>query len=219
MVLRGVKFSDIHTGNDWGLILNDKTLNPPEVKTVYVAVDGKDGSLDLSESLAGEIRYDNRTLKFTLLLTDGSYIERENLITEINAYIHGKKHKIILDDDLDHYMLGRCSVTNVSNDNAYGSITIECNCEPWRYAVNETIRITTVTEGAKVEVAYPNLGGKTVNPEITVEGDITLTIGDSRTALSDGTYKLTNFLLKTGTTVITVEGSGTLTVKYREGVL
>lgn len=218
-MLRGVKFGDYHTAMDWGLILNNVSLNPPEPKTVYVSVDGRDGDLDLSEALTGEIKYGNRVASFTFLLTEGSYLDRENLITEIMRIVHGKKLQIILDDDTGYYLYGRCSVKSVNNDKSYGSVVVECNCEPWRYAILETIRVVTVDVGLKSEIACMNNGAKTVIPEITITGGITITFGESTATLADGTYKLTNLLLKPGATVITVEGSGTMTMKYREAIL
>ena len=48
--MRGVKFGENHTAEDWGLILNAKTINPPTPKYIKVAVDGRDGDLNLSRT-------------------------------------------------------------------------------------------------------------------------------------------------------------------------
>ena len=181
MVLRGVKFGDYHTANNWGLILNSKTISPPRPKTTYVSIQGRDGDLDQSEALTGEIKYENRTLKFTFLLTEGTYLDRENLISEILTVVHGKKLNIILDDDPSVYFVGRCIVTDRNNNKAYGSIAIEVNCDPFRLKleeVEETIALTSV----ETSVALSNNGNKTVSPIFTVTDTATDTMSSPTAA-------------------------------------
>lgn len=218
MVLRGVKFGNYHTATDWGLILNSKTISPPKPKTTYVSIQGRDGDLDQSEALTGEIKYENRTLKFTFLLTEGSYTDRENLISEILTVVHGKKLNIILDDDTSVFFVGRCTVTEQSNNNAYGSIVIEANCEPFKLKLldtNETIALTSLAKN----VVLTNNGAKTVSPTFTVTDTATIVLGTSSVTLDAGTHRVSNYVLKHGTTTIQVKGSGTLTVTFKEGYL
>lgn len=215
--MRGLKFGVYHTAEDWDLILNEKSLTPPEPKTTYISIEGRDGDLDISEALSGEIKYNNRTASFKFILTDGSYADREAMITEILRIVHGKRLNITLDDNPDFYLSGRCTVTDRINDRAYGIIEIECNCDPWFYRQTETMRFFTVN--APMNIVLANGGGKTVTPEVTVTGSITIEFGSSSVSLSAGTYKLTDLLLKSGNTSVTLKGSGTVSFKYREGVL
>lgn len=216
--MRGVSFGSYHTAEDWDLILNEKSLTPPEPKTTYISIEGRDGDLDISEALSGEIKYNNRTASFKFLLTEGSYSDREAAISEILRIVHGKRLKITLDDNPEYYLSGRCTVTERINDRAYGVIAIECNCDPWFYNQTETSRSITATSTVQT-VVLANNGGKTVTPEVTVTGSVTIGFGSSSVTLSAGTYKLTDLLLKTGNTSVTVKGSGTVVFKYREGVL
>lgn len=218
MTLRGIKFGDYHTADDWELILNQKSIGTPKPKTVYVQIEGRDGDLDLSEALTGEIKYENRPASFVFLLTEGSYEDRNDLISEILGAVHGKRLAIVDDDDPDHYLIGRCNVTGISNNRAYGEMVIECECEPWRYSVTETTQTVSASNTSK-NVNLINSGTKTVIPEITVSNTVTLTIGSSSEDLTSGTYKLLSLILKTGVTTVTVKGSGTVTFKYREAVL
>lgn len=215
--MRGVTFGEFNTAEDWDLILNAKSLTPPEPKTTYVSVEGRDGDLDLSETLTGEIRYNNRSASFTFLLTEGTYSEREELIDQIMSAVHGKRLDIIDPDRPDYYLDGRCTMTSRSNNKAYGSITIEANCNPWFFAKTETRRAFTIS--SETSIALTNNGGKTLTPEVVVTGSVTLAFDGSSVSLSAGTYKLTGLKLKTGSTVITANGSGTVTFVYREGVL
>ena len=58
------------------MILNEKSYPPPTPKTLYVEVDGRDGDLDLSEGLIGEIKYNNRQAVYKFIMTNGTYQDR-----------------------------------------------------------------------------------------------------------------------------------------------
>jgi hypothetical protein len=215
--MREVIFDEYYTGTDWNMILNQRTISPPEPKTSYITVDGRDGDLDLSETLTGEIKYNNRTASYSFLLTEGTYSDREDLISEIIAKVHGKKLNIIDPDRSDLFLLGRCKITERSNNKAYGTLTIEANCEPYFYSKINTVR--TISVSSETEIVLYNQGNKTACPEITVTGSITISYDNKSVALSDGTYKISDLKIKNGNNVFTVAGSGTIVFTYREGWL
>lgn len=216
--MREVIFGEYRTSSDWGLILNDKTINPPAPKIVKVPIDGRDGEINLSRALTGEIKYNNREASFTFLLTEGTQQDREDLITEIISVVHGNELKIVLPDKPDYYLLGDCIVSETSNTRAYGSITIVADCSPYMYSVTEKIRSMTVP-GDEGEIVLVNNGKKTVVPTVEIEGSITLAFGTSRISLSSGTYQLPLLQLKSGNTIVNVTGAGSVTFTYREAVL
>ena len=216
--MRGVYFSDYHTNNDWGLILNSKQLDPPTPKVVKVSVDGRDGDLDLSEALTGEIRYENRIANFTFLVTEGSQGDREYMLNTIINAIHGKTHKIILPDDLEHYLIGRCSVSGVTNDKAYGSFSVSADCEPYRYSIYEVKRTIELTD-TPVEIALNNSGRKTIIPTLVVANTANITFGSTSLSLGVGTYQIPALKLTSGVNTVLVSGVGSLALSYREAVL
>ena len=216
--MRGVKFGDHHTADDWGLILNAKVINTPAPKYVKISVDGRDGDLNLSRTLTGDMKYSNREASFTFLVTDGSQEERAELISEIVNLIHGNELQIIEPDDPDHFLLGECSVNSIQNSKSYGSFIVSAVCEPYRYA-NEEIRRTITASATESNVVLTNSGRKTLIPTVTVTGTVNLTIGTSKVSLGAGTYKLTSLILRPGSNVVGVSGSGSITFTYREGVI
>lgn len=218
--LRGVQFGDYHTAEDWNLIMHEKIVSPPVPKTNYVSVPGRDGDLDLTEALSGVVNYQDRKASYTFLLTDGTHADRVELISQIIGLLHGKRVQIIDTDDYpDHYMVGRLSVTDVSNNNAYGILKIEAVCQPWRYASNQQSKsVTVAASDGTVTVTLSNTGYKTVTPTITVTGSINLTYGTTSTALSAGTYTLAGLRLTPGANTVTVSGSGTITFNYQEAI-
>lgn len=216
--MRGVQFGNYHTSEDWDLILNAMKINPPSPKTTKVSVEGRDGDLNLSRALTGEMRYSNRDASFTFLLTDGTHAEREALATEIISLIHGEELKIITPDKLDYYLLGECKIVDIVNNKSYMTITVNADCEPYYYAINETVREISVS-GSSKEVALVNQGRKTLTPVIHIEGSIDLSFDSTSISLSSGDYQLPTLLLKMGVTLVTISGSGTVKFTYREAVL
>lgn len=216
--MRGIKFGEYHTADDWGLILNAKVINTPAPKYVKVSVDGRDGDLNLSRTLTGDMKYSNREASFTFLVTDGSQEERGELINEIVNIIHGNELQIIEPDDPDHFLLGECSVNSIQNTKAYGSFIVSANCEPYRYGIEE-IKRTITASATESNVVLTNDGRKTLIPTVTVTGTVNLTIGTTKVSLGAGTYKLTSLILRPGSNVVGVSGSGAITFTYREGVI
>ena len=56
----GIKIDDKHTERDWGLRMISMVIPMPEPKTNYIDIPGADGSLDLTQSLTGNVPYNMR---------------------------------------------------------------------------------------------------------------------------------------------------------------
>ena len=206
-----------NTWYDWHLIVTAKNISYPEPKTNYVKLDGMNGTLDLSESLTGEITYDDRTITATFWTDYGNRKDREALIQKITASLHGKKIKIIEPDDPNHYFYGRVKIKSKVNNLAYAEFTIEAVCEPWRYALEETVRRTPVT---RYNVVINNNGVKTLNPVFTVTESVTFIYDGQEFHLSKGSYKISDVKLRSGANeFILTGGDGYMTISYREADL
>lgn len=215
---RAFTYDKFNTFYDWRLVLSDKSVTPPEAKTNYVELDGMSGTLDLSESLTGEITYKDRTVTASFWTNEGNRNEREKLLRDITARLHGKKVKIIEPDDLTHYFFGRCKITSNVNTLPYASFNIEAICEPWRYSINECVRVIDVNNDSK-DVVINNNGVKTLCPTLTITGTIKLIYNDITTSLTTGEYKISDLKLKSGVNVVGVSGKGSVTFTYREADL
>lgn len=134
--MRGLKFGEYHTANDWSLIQEKKDLSVPEPKTIYLDIDGRDGSIDLSETLTNDIKYKDRTLSCTYLLVDGTYNQRMISINNIINTLHGKRMNIIDDDFPNYYLVGRVTIKSYESNKSYSKISLEVKCEPFRYSLN-----------------------------------------------------------------------------------
>lgn len=216
---RAFIIDNFNTFNDWRLILTAKSVTPPQVKTKYVSIDGMSGTLDLSESLSGEVTYNDRTVSASFILAEGTYSERNRILRGIVNKFHGKKVRIIEPDDPTHYFLGRVTVKTLENRLPYGEISLEIICEPWRYSITESVRRVEIN--GKTEVVINNTGAKTVCPDIEVTSDQNIDIfyDTVHSYLPTGTHKIANIKLRPGANVIEVSGSGTVAFTYREADL
>lgn len=212
-------FDNINTWYNWRLILTAKDVTPPEPKTNYVELDGMDGTLDLSESLTGEITYKDRTVTAAFWTDYGRRADRERLIKDIVRTLHGKKVKIIEPDDPDHYFVGRVSVKPAANLIPYAELSITATCEPWRYAVAETVRSVDLSNTSLTSVVIHNNGVKTLCPVITVTDAVRIVYNGVTTELTAGSYKISDLRLYSGANVIDVSGTGTVSFTYREADL
>lgn len=209
-----------NTWYDWKLILTAKSITPPEPKTNYVDIDGMSGTLDLSESLTGEITYKDRTISATFWTSEGTRQDREKLLRDITIALHGKKIKVIEPDDPNHYFMGRVTIKSVKNILPYAEFTIDIVCEPWRYAIEDTVRTVSVSSSSPVDVVIWNNGAKTVCPIFTISGTVTITYANIEVNdLTDGDYKSPTIKLKHGVNLINISGSGTVTITYKEADL
>lgn len=123
---------NINTWKSWHMAPKTRPfVVAPQVKTEYIDVPGADGSLDYTEVLTGKPRYANRTGQWDFIIDNG-YRNWHELYSEILLRLHGKKMKIILDDDPNYYWEGRLSVTGNFGNKDYSSISISYNLNPYK---------------------------------------------------------------------------------------
>ena len=207
-----------NTWYDWNLILTAKDITPPEVKTNYVAIDGMSGTLDLTEALTGEPTFNDRTITATFWTDKGTRAEREKLLRDITIALHGRKIEVIEPDDPTHYFVGRVTIKASKNILPYLEFSIEIVCEPWRYAIDETIRRVSLSSNT-VDVVILNNGAKTLCPTLTVENSAVIYFGDTEIPLASGEWKISDIKLRHGYNTIRVSGSKSIVITYREADL
>lgn len=208
--MNGVKFGDRHSIKDWNLLMIAKDIGEPSVITNYLQIPGRDGELDLTEAL-GEIKYSSRNLIFQFDIFH-SPSDWWKLKSNIANYLHGVKHKIILDVDNKYYYLGRCEVSEFSHETNIAHITINCKCDPYKYKHKITKRIFNVKadEIGKVLSVYNEK--RKVVPMITVDKNITLKFKNYIYDFKEGDNVNLNILLDEGENIFEVISSPSNTV-------
>lgn len=215
--MKGVTFGTYHSYDDFSLILTSKEIAAPKTKTTKIDVEGADGSIDLTEFF-GEPKYEDCTHKFqfSTIVPQSKFL---TLFSTIKNAIHGKKMRIVLDDDPLFYYVGRCYVSSFANEKNIGKVSVECDCEPWKYKAAKTV-VTQAVSGEST-IPLPNLR-KRVVPEVAITADSALHIVYEISNIWDlgsGSYTLPELELKAGENTVSVTGTGNITFSYQEAAL
>lgn len=222
--MRGIEFVSLtndvfrrHTANDWGLVMSEKVIGTPKVKTKTVELADRDGILDFTESLTGVPAYGTRELSFTFEYLDSLKAWPE-IIDDIRNFLHGQRLKIIEPDDPNYYYIGRVSVGDPSSG-LVKVFSVTVTADTWKYPISGE---TTVTEpvAASKTIVLPN-SWRPVCPTITTTGAVTFEFGDVNYSIAGaGTFRFPRFRLSYGANVVTiVSGSGEITFTYQEGAI
>lgn len=150
---------------------------------------------------------------FTTLVPRSDFLSHYSFVK--NA-LHGKKLPIILDDDPSFYYVGRCFVSKFTNENGIGTISVECECEPYKYKLNKTV-VTKAVNGTDT-IVLTNSRKRAV-PTITTTAAMTIVFGDGSWANAAGTFTIPELELAEGANNVTVTGTGTITFTWQEGAL
>ena len=213
--MKGITFDGIHTYKNLSLILTSKTIGQPAVKTEYVEVLGADGQLDLTEAF-GDVKYNNRKLTFVFSVSEFSE-SWSTIYTRVLNNFHGKKMKIVLDDDPNYYYVGRVNVSDYTSSKKIGNITIDVDAEPFKYKQNLTIVTRTINGTTTVDFYNSR---KTVIPKFVTNAQVQITHnGNTYTIAGSGTHIIPNIIFKQGMNTLTLTGTATVAVQYQEGDL
>ena len=216
MPMKGIRFGAFHSYDDLRLILSKKEIGSPTVKAQKLDIPGADGTLDLTDFF-GEPKYDDVTHRFDF---STSYPQEEFIsqFSTIKNKIHGRKMRVVLDDDPLFFWVGRCHVSGFTSEKGIGTISVEVDCEPYKYKLDHTV------------MAYAINGTQTINltnarkravPEIQVFTDTSIRIVHQGNIwdLGKGNYTLPELELTEGDNLVTVTGVGTITFVWQEGEL
>ena len=236
-----------HSMRDFCLYPRSKPIiAPPEPKTQYVDVPGSDGQLDFTESLDGEVHYQDRQGTFPYVYL-GSRSQWDAIYHRVLAAVHGKKMAVILDEDNGGYYYGRFTVQppEYNREGTKMFITITADLEPWFYDLYSTIQpwvwdtfnfetgiirdySAIVVNSASEAITYTLVGSqRPICPVFRLTSgnavQVTYVSVDgtsvSKTMTTGRDYQYDDFIIHEGETDIQLVGVGTLQIDYRGGAL
>ena len=201
--------------DDWDLILTEFENPLPEPKVVTVEIKGSDSILDLSETLTGDVLYNNRKIKLTFEMMDIS--DYNQLITTIANKIHGRNVTFQFANDDKYYYTGRATISKWECSKQRGKVIIDVDAYPYKYAKYLSTYKVEVS-GQKQEIIMTDTRGK-VQPTIKVTGTVTIiqSKNDFEITLETGTYKVPEIVFKSGNSFV-FDGEGTVVFEYRAEV-
>ena len=212
--MKGITFGSLHSFNNLHLILSQKTIGTPEPKREVVDIPGGDGVLDLTEFF-GAVKYHNRQLsfEFSTMVPQSQFMD---LFSQVQNALHGKKMRIILDDDPEWFYMGRITVSEWKAEKNIGKLTVDCDCEPFKQSIYTTTVTKVVASNATIVLANDKM--PTV-PTITTTKDFLISFGGYNDLYPAGTFTIPELELWEGNNQIYVEGNGSISFTYRKGRL
>lgn len=233
----GITIDGKHT-SEFGLKMTSMYIPQPEPKISRISIPGASGSIDLSE-ITGEIHYEDREgLQFEFDLMDESYEAWAIATSEISMWIHGKKVKVVLDNDPGYYYLCRLNVDSKKDNPVLSKITLKGTADPFKYDVQATdedwlwdpfnFETGTILElsGLQItadsnEIKVTGMGLPTC-PEfiITESTDLALFFEGSTYEMPEiGTYRFPQVKIGGDTATLIFSGTGSLSIRYRRRYL
>lgn len=215
--MKGITFGNYHSFENLSLILNSKEIGSPAIKTVKIDINGADGELDLTDFF-GEPKYENVTHKFNFstIVPQAQFL---SLFSAVKDAVHGKKMRVILDDDPQFYYVGRLAVSSFTNEKNIGIISIEADCEPYKYRLEKTV-VSRAVNGTDI-IVLTNSRKRAV-PEVRIETESGLNIVYQENNIWDlgsGSFTLPELELAEGENAVTVTGVGNITFTWQEAGL
>lgn len=215
--MKGITFGEYHSYRDFKLLLLPKEMGAPEVKKYELDIEGADGSLDLTDFF-GEPKYHNVRHKFdfSTIVPQGEFL---SLFSTIKNAIHGKKMRVILDDDPLFYYVGRLSVSSFTNEKNVGKVSVEADCEPYKYKLAKTV-VSRAVNGED-SIVLTNSRKRAV-PEVTIETESSIHIVFQSVNIWDlgsGSFTLPELELTEGENEVSVSGVGNITFTWQEASL
>jgi len=236
-----VTFGSMNSFSDWHLVPDTRpVIAMPEPKITTVEVPGGNGVIDLSESLTGYPIYNIREgeMKFHVL---NGHEDWHILYQRIANYLHGRRRKVILEDDPDYYYMGSHKVAWESkNDGTWSDVTISYQYEPYKYYKQNSSEeysgvFSNLSSGTHTYYSSTNYFGYTpVMPEIqlkSVNGTVTVKLTNpelgisnlTKTFTASGTYKYSDFIFSnmsgTNNITVTISGTGLVSFTFRRASL
>ena len=218
-----------NTYEAWGLVPTSRpVINPPEVKTTYVDLPASNGILDYSDLLMGAVPYGQREGSWEFALRPGR--KWASMYSSIMNYLHGRRHKVILEDDPAFQYSGRLSVNAWKSDPQYSLLTIDYNLDPFKQSVissdekdwlwNDlftcTIRYGSFYVDSSKYRNFINEGMETATPTFECSSAMSVLYGGTLYGLAAGENYNANLALQPGDNIMLFLGNGTVKVSYRE---
>lgn len=224
----GVTFGDKHSFDDFGIYLTSKTINPPEPQTNTISVPLRDGSIDLTESLTNDVKYNDRKIDMTFSVVHPME-QWSDKVSEIENYLHGKRMKVVFDDDANYYYIGRLKVNEWSSQKSIGKLVIECVADPYKYDIQDDwlwdpfdFENGYISESENIPVSGSTTvvivgKRKKTYPTITASSAMTVAYNGATYNLTEGINKLYDMILDEGENTLTFSGSGSVLIEYTGG--
>lgn len=207
----------------------------PEMKYESVEIAGSDNALDMSEVLTGYPLYESRRGSLTFRFFDTGVPARSRF-DQLKNFLHGKKVKVINEDQPEYYYEGRMMVGDFKPSKGnWGDVEISYILDAYKLEINSTaddwlwdpfnFETGVIREYGEIAVTGETkvtvIGSrKPTVPTFIVNGSsMTLSFGTNQYALKIGKNVLPQIVLMDDKYEMIFDGNGTVTIDMTAGSL
>lgn len=237
MNYHGITINNLHSYNDFDLIMTDRNITTPSKIKIKKSVPYLNGYYDFSD-INGTENYDERSLEYTFKFKCNSLKQFENKYINILRWIvHGTK-KELRDDLLEgYYFLAECEgkieYKRFDTNRKYGYITISFVAYPFkigdRYEGNnlwdpfnfetDVLQDTKFDVNGSKEVNIYNLSAISVVPKVVCSSEMSVTKENVTYNFKAGESEDYRFIFKPYENKLTIKGNGTIEFLFRKMVI
>ena len=197
------------------VLLDGYTLSPPEPKTTTVEIPGRDGVLDLTESLIGDVTYNHRSMTFTFLIVD---LEQFEVVkTQVSNALHGRKFNFEMTMDPGYTYTGRFKIKSYTHMATWshgicGYIEVEIDAEPYKLKSHYVYNLNA-TGGAMFNLES---GRKKVHPIVEISAPARIRFKDVVYRIGAGRFQLNDILFEEGINEIYINSYELFNLRWDE---
>lgn len=227
--------NDKHTFYDYGLyVTNTNPVSPPKPRTQSIIIPGRNGNLDITEALSGYTIYENRIITLKMGGKKKPELWSGFMSTFLNE-IHGKKVKLVFDEEQEYYYVGRATVnSDYERTGGIARFTVTIDAEPYKYSVTDSMEpwewdTFSFVDGVIMNYSDLNVSGEMectivgsempVIPEIIASSEMSVEFEGKVYQLSTGKNKIYDIVVENKEYPIKFTGNGTVSISYRRGRL
>lgn len=208
LIINGLKSYD-----DFGVYISSRKISQPKKKIIKESIPFSNVVYDFS-NINGEIYWEERTLEYTFDIAEVSTELMEEVKSRLLDWLMNAQDVEIYDPYIgDYHYKGSFESDSWNEDFGSGELSVSFTVYPYKIS-NEEIEITELIEENKT-ITINNNSSHRILTSIEVNGNLTILFNNSSYSVSNGLY--TNiFYLEKGVNELNIDGSGTITFKYRE---
>ena len=221
-----VLFDGLDCFDEWNIVPSSRpVIASPSQKTSSLEIPGANGSLDTSDILAGHPTFNNRTgsIDFYVLNDEDDYdwVKKKNTFMR---FLHGQKHRLVLEDEPDWFYYGRFTGEWQTNSD-WSHFVVSYNLDPYKYSTilyrmqiptNFTFQMTADQIG---DMPFDPTFSRVSNPNVTLTINVTKDSGDQTLYLYPGDTKLYELNIYQEDVTFEFSGNSIVQMEFRKGML
>ena len=202
---------------DFGLAIEntDYIGNPVLATENLVQVPGRDGLLDMTDTVFGNEYFTSRAIEIEFGGMDAPE-DWDQTISNFRNLFEGKIVKVEFATIPGWYFTGRCEIRKFKRTRSIATFTFAIpQADPYRYQ-DHSITKTAISAGVTVTIPITR---KIAVPTITSDNIVRIVKDGVTYTFDAGTHTDPELRLTPGTNTLTIKGSGSVTIDYKDGSL